>query len=71
MSESYFFKKVKEEEADEIEFFRNTGPLSFIIGPIIATIALQFIPDFSYLFFILGAILMIGLIISLRLRDVK
>ena len=71
MSESYFFKKVKEEEADEIEFFRNTGPLSFIVGPIIATIALQFIPDFSYLFFILGAILMIGLLISLRLRDVK
>lgn len=71
MSESYFFKKVKEEQAPEIAFFRNTGPVSFIIGPIIATIALQFIPDLSYLFFILGAILMIGLLISLRLRDVK
>ena len=71
MSESYFFKKIKEEEADEVEFFRNTGPLSFMIGPILATIFLQFIPSFSYLFFILGTILMAGLLISFRLRDIK
>ncbi len=71
MSESYFFKKIKEEEADEVEFFRNTGPLSFMIGPILATIFLQFIPSFSYLFFILGTILMTGLLISFRLRDIK
>ncbi len=71
MSESYFFKNINETDVDEIAFFRNTGPLSFIIGPALATICLLFIPNFSYLFFILGAILMIGLLISLKLRDIK
>jgi len=71
MSESYFFKNINETDVDEIAFFRNTGPLSFIIGPALATICLLFIPDFSYLFFILGAILMIGMLISFRLRDIK
>jgi len=71
MSESYFFKNINETDVDEIAFFRNTGPLSFIIGPALATICLLFIPNFSYLFFILGAILMIGLLISFRLRDIK
>lgn len=71
MSESYFFKNINETDVDEIAFFRNTGPLSFIIGPALATVCLLFIPNFSYLFFILGAILMIGLLISFRLRDIK
>jgi len=71
MSESYFFKNIKEEDVDEIAFYRNTGPLSFIIGPGLATVFLLLIPNFSYLFFILGAILMIGLLIALRLRDIK
>ena len=71
MSESYLFKNINETDVDEIAFFRNTGPLSFIIGPALATVCLLFIPNFSYLFFILGAILMIGLLISFRLRDIK
>lgn len=71
MSESYFFKNINETDVDEIAFFRNTGPLSFIIGPALATVCLLFIPNFSYLFFILGAILMVGLLISFRLRDIK
>jgi MFS family permease len=71
MSESYFFKNINETDVDEIAFFRNTGPLSFIIGPALATICLLFIPNFSYLFFILGAILMVGLLISFKLRDIK
>lgn len=71
MSESYFFKNINESDVDEIAFFRNTGPMSFIIGPAGATLCLLFLPHFSYLFFILGAILMIGLLISLRLRDIK
>lgn len=71
MSESYFFKKVEEKDVDEVAFFRNTGPLSFIIGPILATIFLQFIPSFSYLFFILGVVLLIGILISMRIKDIK
>ena len=36
MSESYFFKVINEKNADEISFFRNTFPLSYVIAPLIA-----------------------------------
>ncbi len=71
MSESYFFKLENEEHPDAISFFRNTGPLSFVIAPLIATSILLLTPNFSYLFFVLGAILLCGLLITLRLKDVK
>lgn len=71
MTESYFFKIEKEEDADVLSFFRNTAPLSFIIAPLLAIPILLFVPNFSFLFFILGAILLSGLYISLKLKDVK
>jgi len=71
MSESYFFKKVGEKNADEISFFRNTYPLSYVIAPLVAIPVLFFVPSFKYLFFVLSAILLLGFFISLRLRDVK
>ena len=71
MSESYFFKIVHEENADAISFFRNTAPLSFIIAPLCAIPVLLFIPSFEYIFFVLGAVLLLGLFTALRLKDVK
>jgi len=72
LSESYFFKVIKKEECpDEISFFRNTLPVSYIIGPMLAVITLFLVPSFEYLFFVLGAILLVGFFITLRLRDVK
>lgn len=71
MNESYFFKIVKEENADEISFFRNAPSISYIIAPLLAVPILFVIPSFKYLFFVLGAVLFIGLFNTLRLRDVK
>ncbi len=71
MSESYFFKLVDEEDAEVIGFFRNTVPLSYVIAPLLAILVLYFVPSFKFLFLILSAILMLGLFVSLRLRDVK
>ena len=71
MNESYFFKEINEENADEISFFRNAPSISYIIAPLIAFPILFLIPSFEYLFFILAMILLIGLLISLRLKDVK
>ena len=71
MSESYFFKIVKEEDADEIAFFRNTRPVSFLIAPLLATVLLIYLPSFVYLFYVLGVILLIGLLIALRIEDVR
>ncbi len=71
MSESYFFKVVNSERADAISFFRNTYPLSYIIAPLLAVPILFLIPSFEYLFFILGAVMFCGFLITLRLKDVK
>ncbi len=71
MSESYFFKTINERNADEIDFFRNTTPLSYIIAPLLAIPVLLFIPSFSYLFFVLGIILLIGLFITLQIKDIR
>lgn len=71
MSESYFFKSVKEENADELTFFRSTTPLSYIIAPLLAIPILLLIPSFKYLFFVLGTIMLCGFLISLRLKDVR
>lgn len=71
MSESYFFKSVSEENADAISFFRNTGPVSFIIAPLLAVPVLYYVPSFKYIFFVLGAIMLGGYFLVLKLRDVK
>lgn len=71
MSESYFFKEITEENADMISFFRNTNPLSFIVAPLFAIPILLFVPSFEYLFYVLAIILLCGLMITLRLKDIK
>lgn len=69
-SESYFFKQVNPEKSDVISFFRITRPLSFIVGPILATITLGFIP-FEYIFILIGSIMIIGTKYSLALKDTR
>ena len=71
MSEIYFFKKIDAENSEAISFFRNTYSLAFLIGPIVAFPVLFLVPSFEYLFFVLGAIMFGGLLLALRLRDVK
>lgn len=71
MSEGYFFKEIKEKNSDEVSFFRNTYPVSYVLAPLIAIPALLFIPSFKYLFFIVTIFLLIGFFLTLRLRDIK
>jgi len=71
MAESYFFKEITDRNSDEISFFRNTYPLSFVIAPIIAIPVLILAPSFEYIFFVLSAIMLSGLFITLRLKDKK
>ncbi len=71
MTESYFFKIENEENADAISFFRNTQPLSYLIAPLCASAILFFTPGFEYIFTALSVVLLLGLFISLRLRDIK
>lgn len=71
MSEIYFFRIVDEENVDEIAFFKNIYPLSFVIAPLLASLFLIFLPSFEYLFFVLVAILLLGLYTALRLKDAR
>lgn len=71
MSEIYFFKIVTSDKSDEISFFRNTSPLSYLLAPLIAIPILIYIPSFEFIFFILGGILLVGLFLSLRINDLR
>jgi len=70
MRETYFFKKVDKEDIDYINLFRDTGPLAYIIGPLLAIIILQLFP-FNYLFLFLGIIVLSGLWFVFNLTDTK
>ena len=69
-TESYFFKHVEGNDADIISFFRMARPLAYIAGPIVAMIALNFLP-FQYIFLVLGIIMFFGLKYSLALKDTR
>lgn len=67
-TESYFFKHVKSKNTDTIGVFRTAHPLSFMIAPMIAGLALAFL-DYRYMFLILAIPLIIGGLISLKIKD--
>lgn len=69
-SESYFFKRVNQEKTDVISFFRVTRPIAFIAAPILATLALEFMP-FQYVFIVIGALMILGAHFALALTDTK
>ncbi len=69
-TESYFFKKIDKEDTSKISVFRNSSSLSFLISPVIATIALS-VANFQELFIILGIIVLFALIPSYQLHDTK
>jgi MFS family permease len=69
-TESYFFKHVRGDDADTISLFRMARPGAYVIGPIVATIALLFI-DMQYLFLLLGIILFSALYFTSVIRDTK
>lgn len=69
-TDSYFFKHVNPEKSDVISFYRVTRSISYIAGPILATIFLEFIP-FQYIFIMIGSFMIIGTKYSLSLQDTK
>jgi MFS family permease len=69
-SDSFFFKQVNTANTDEISIYRTTRPLAFIIAPLIATLALQFVP-YHYIFLIVGTIVILSTHWSLALKDTK
>lgn len=69
-TESYFFKKTTEKDGGLIAVFRNAAPIAYILGPLTATIFLSFV-SFENLFIILGAIMILIIFVSLKIRNLK
>jgi len=69
-TESYFFKQVSGADADIVSMFRILGPLSYIAGPILASLLLLFVPV-SYVFVMCGTLMLLGIPIALSLRDTR
>ena len=70
MTESYFFKHVNGDDSNLISIFRATSPFSYLIGPLLGTLALSFM-SFETMFGILGLVMFTGIIFSLRIKDTK
>ena len=69
-TEAYFFKKISPSDTTSIGFFRNTYPIAYLLGPLIAAGLLNFIHIRS-LFSILGILCLSGIFFALRIRDTK
>jgi len=69
-SDSFFFKQVNQDQTDEISIYRTTRPLGFIIGPLVATLALRFLP-YNYIFLLLGITVIFGAHWSLAIKDTR
>lgn len=69
-TESYFFKHVDGKEANLISLFRLTRPLANLIGALVGSLALLFLP-FNLIFVVLALIMASGVFITSLLTDTK
>ncbi|MEY3783790.1 MAG: hypothetical protein RLZZ230_112 [Candidatus Parcubacteria bacterium] len=69
-TESYFFKQIKSSDAQVISFFRLTRPLSYVVGALIASFALLYLP-FNLLFTVFAILMVPALFFTLNIVDSK
>jgi MFS family permease len=69
-TESYFFKQTKSSDAQIISFFRITRPLSYVIGAVIASLTLLYLP-FNLLFIVLEFLMIPAMFFTLGIEDSK
>ena len=70
MRDTYFFKQIDYRDVHLTSFFRDTGPVAYVLAPLLATFFLQF-TGIPTLFLILGVLILTGLYASLTLKDTK
>ena len=69
-TESYFFKQTKSSDAQIISFFRITRPLAYVIGAVIASLTLLYLP-FNLLFIVLAFLMIPAMFFTLGIEDSK
>ena len=68
MGQIYFFKKTDDTDSELLGFFQMTGPMAFVIAPLVASLALTLV-DFRFLYLILGALMLLGIPFAMKLKD--
>ncbi len=68
MSDAYFFKHIKPENEEFVGVFRSALPVAYIIGPMVASLFLVFIPAFNFIYIVLGAVMLYGIYLSSTIR---
>lgn len=69
-TESYFFKQTKSTDAQVISFFRVTRPLAYVVGALLASFALLYLP-FNLMFVLCAALMVPSLFCTLNIQDTK
>jgi len=67
-TESYFFKKIEPKDSRIVALYRAVDPIAFMVAPVVSTLTLLVI-DIRYTFIVLGAIMLTGVLYSLKLHD--
>ena len=69
-TESYFFKQTKSSDAQIISFFRVTRPLSYVVGALLASLSLLYLP-FNLMFVATASLMVVALFYTLNLVDTR
>lgn len=69
-TESYFFKHTKGGDANIISFFRLTRPLAMVIGSLLGSVSLLYLP-FDLIFIVLALAMVPGIFFTMKLKDTK
>lgn len=69
-TESYFFKHTSGTDANIMSFFRLTRPLAMLIGALLGSATLLYLP-FELMFIVLGFLMIPGLFFTMHLKDTK
>lgn len=69
-TESYFFKKVRGEDANLMSLFRFTRPAANLAGALLGSITLLYLP-FELIFIVLAFFMASGIFITIKLHDTR
>ena len=69
-TESYFFKHTDGGDAHAIGMFRLLRPLATVIGALLGSAALLYLP-FNLIFVVLGLVMVPGIFFTIALKDTK
>ncbi len=70
MGESYFFKKIQENDVNMVSFHRMLRPMTYLVFPTLGSLLLLII-DIKHLFLILGVFMLYGVKYSLAIQDTR